>query len=107
MTQVGPLVHEGQYSLHFLLGQSYLTTGELGKAEDHFIRSANGLCTALCAGVHVHVCCVYVQVCVCVLPCLYIGLYACVCVRACMRACVDVYMCESSLFQRQFFCWSN
>lgn len=43
VTRVASLVHEGQYSLHFLVGQSYLTTGELDKAEDHFVRAAGGL----------------------------------------------------------------
>jgi nuclear pore complex protein Nup160 len=32
-----------QYSLHFLLAQSYLTTGEIGKALDHFLKAAGGV----------------------------------------------------------------
>ena len=44
MIEAGPVLNGNQYSLHFLLAQSYLATGEIDKAIDNFLIAADGLC---------------------------------------------------------------
>ena len=43
MTESECVVCGNHYSRHFLLAQSYLTTGEIDKATDHFLIAADGL----------------------------------------------------------------
>ena len=43
LTEARPVLSVNQYSLHFLLAQSYLTTGEIDKAIDHFLKAAGGV----------------------------------------------------------------
>ena len=56
VSEAEPVVGGGHYSLHFLLAQSYLTTGETDKATDHFFMAADGLskCShaSLCSDLH-------------------------------------------------------
>ena len=42
------MVNGDNYSRHFLLAQSLLTTGEIDKATDHFLIAADGLGMYIC-----------------------------------------------------------